>query len=88
MSLQELTISKETNRAGIQAQGSLLASMMFLIYILAREYSLPLELPGVKRKYSFDFRTPQAQSCYCISYARELLIFLLKLGGISSYKKQ
>lgn len=46
------------SRAGIPAQGSLPASMMFLIYILAREYSLPLELPGVERKYSFDFGTP------------------------------
>lgn len=77
-----------SNRAGIQAQGSLPANMMFLIYSLAREYGLPPELTGVKRKYSFHFETLQAQSCYCILYVREFLIFLLNLGGISSSKKQ
>lgn len=37
-----------SNRAGIQAQGSLLESMMFLIYSLAREHSLPRNCQGLK----------------------------------------
>lgn len=60
-----------SHRAGIPGQGSLHASVAFLIDILAREYSLPLELPEVKRKSSFYFGTSQTQSYYCIPYAGE-----------------
>ena len=83
-------ISKSTqlvsNGAGIQTQ----RQSSFLIYTLSGEYSLPLELPEVKRKYSFDFETSQAPSCHCIPYTKEYGIHIAfkwggGRGGISLY---
>ena len=56
--------------------------LVFLIYTLSGEHSLPLELPEVKRKYSFDFETSQTPSCHCIPSVKEYGIHIaFKCGG-------